>query len=181
VVTDTAGRPIAGAFVTVGFKTFKLVGQSGTSGRYTVTGVPDTPGVEVFSFAPGYTYDHSGGFPIPAGQVTNFNVRLARDANPALDPVLSGVGVSPGAVPRGGTITFSMAVQSSQPMSDEVIAASGQLGRSALFVPIGGGRYQATFTIPADAPAGTYSFAFFGATEQCEENGRFPTVQVPVT
>jgi hypothetical protein len=181
VVTTTSGRPIAGAFVTVGFKSFKLVGQSDASGHYTVTGIPDTPGVEVFSFAPGYTYDHSGGFPIPAGRVTSFNVRLAGDANPSLDPVVSGVGASPSAVTRGGPVTFSMVVQSSQQMSDEVIAASGQLGRSALFVPVGGGRYQATFNVPTDIPPGTYSFAFFGATEQCEENARFPSVQVLVS
>jgi hypothetical protein len=180
-VTDTAGRPIAGAFVTVGFKTFKLVGQSDARGRYSVTGIPDTPGVEVFSFAPGYTYDHSGGFPIPAGRVTAFNVRLAGDANPALDPVFSAPAASPGVVARGSTVTFSVMVQSSQMMSDEVIAASGQLGRSALFVPAGSNRYQATFTMPASVPPGTYSFAMFGATEQCEENARFPTVQVVVS
>lgn len=181
VVTDTAGRPIAGAFVTVGFKTFKLVGQSDGSGHYVVTGIPNTPGVEVFSFAPGYTYDHSGGFPIPSGRVTGFNVKLARDVNPALDPVFSSPGVNAGSVARGGSVTLSVAVQSSQVMSDEVIAASGQLGRSALFVPVGGGRYQATFFVPTDIPAGAYSFSLFGATEQCEENARFPTVQVAVT
>jgi hypothetical protein len=181
VVTTTAGRPIAGAFVTVGFKTFKLVGQSDASGHYSVTGIPDTPGVEVFSFAPGYIYDHSGGFPIPAGRVTTFNVRLASDANPPLDPVFSAPAVSPSTVARGGTVAFSVTVQSSQTMSDEVIAASGQLGRSALFVPAGGNRYQATFTVPAGIPPGTYSFAFFGATEQCEENARFPTVQIAVS
>ena len=167
--------------MTVGFKTFKLVGQSDDSGHYTVTGIPDTAGVEVFSFAPGYTYDHSGGFPIPAGQVTNFNVRLATDANPTLDPVFSTLAVSSASVARGGTVTLSVVVQSSQQMSDEVIGASGQLGRSALFVPAGGNRYQATFAIPSSIPPGTYSFSAFGATEQCEENSRFPTVQVNVS
>jgi hypothetical protein len=181
VVTDTSGRPISGAFVTVGFKTYKLVGQSDASGRYRVTGIPDTAGVEVFSFAPGYTYDHSGGFPIPSGRVTSFNVRLATDTHPSLDPVVGAVAALPGSVPRGSAVTFSMTVQSSQVMSDEVIAASGQLGRSALFAPTGGGRYQATFSVPTDVPPGTYSFAFFGATEQCEENARFPTVQVVVS
>jgi hypothetical protein len=45
-------------------------------------------------------------------------------------------------VARGGAVTFSVTIQSSQTMSDEVIAASGQLGRSALFVPVGGNRYR---------------------------------------
>ena len=181
IVSTTAGRPIAGAFVTVGFKSFKLVGQTDGGGRYSVTGIPDTPGVEVFSFAPGFAYDHSGGFPIPAGRVTTFNVRLASDANPSLDPVVSAVSVSPASVQAGGTVTFSLTMQSSQPMSDEVIAASGSLGRSALFVPTGGGRYQATFTVPPGVPPGSYSFAMFGATEQCEENARFPSVLLTVT
>jgi hypothetical protein len=117
-----------------------------------------------------------GGFPIPSGRATTFNVKLARDTSPNLDPILTDVSVSPGRVAPGGSTTFTLTLESSQEMSDEVIAASGKLGRTALFTPVGGGRDQATFTVPPYVPPGTYNFAFFGATEQCEENNPYRRV-----
>ncbi|MEP7188065.1 MAG: hypothetical protein ABI901_02600, partial [Roseiflexaceae bacterium] len=90
--------------------------------------------------------------------------------------------VSTDTVAAGQKVTLSLKASGGKGgLSDEVFAASPQLGRLALLVPAGGGTFSSSFTVPAGTPPGDYEFAFFAASNECYDNADFLKLTLHVT
>ena len=92
------------------------------------------------------------------------------------DPVLS-----PTTAELGQEVTFEVTARGGiGVLSDEVFAASPQLGRLALLAPVGGDRFRGTLTVPPDTAPGDYPVAFFTASNDCYDNHTFPLLTLHV-
>jgi hypothetical protein len=173
-ITDaTTGKPIAHAYVVVGWTTLKRVGETDATGHYRIDHVTPVSLTDAYGFAEGYVYYHGHPIPIKAGQVTEYSFTMPRQTFPRdLLPTITGAGVSKATARAGEGVTFSAHITPGKggPMSAEDFAVNGSLGISVLLLHVGGDTYRGTWQIPAGAKPGSYDFAFFGAMENCLEN-----------
>jgi hypothetical protein len=183
-VTDaTSGKPIAHAFVVVGWTTLKRVGETDAMGHYRIDNVKPVSLTDAYGFAQGYVYYHGHPIPIKAGQVTEYTFKMPRETFPtALLPTISGARVSATTAKAGDTLTFQATIVPVHggPMSAENFAFNGPLGISVLLLNVGGHTYRGTWTVPAGTKTGTYSFSFVGAMENCLENMPYPQVSLTI-
>jgi hypothetical protein len=113
VVRDaTSGRPIAHAFIVLGWQTLLRVGETDAYGRYRIDDVPvtgDRP--RAFGFAPGYVYIHGAPLVVRAGQITTYPFKMPRQSFPdAQLPRLCVSTIAPATLKPGQTATFSVHV-----------------------------------------------------------------------
>jgi plastocyanin len=183
-VTDaTSGKPIAHAFVVVGWTTLKRVGETDAMGHYRIDNVKPVALTDAYGFAEGYVYYHGHPIPIKAGQVTEYTFKMPRQTFPkALLPTVTGASVSKATVRAGDSVTFQAQITPGKggPMSAEDFAVNGPLGISVLLAHVGGDTYRGTWQIPAGTKAGSYDFAFFGAMENCLENQPYQHVTLQI-
>jgi sulfocyanin len=174
VVTDaTTGKPLAHVYVVLGWTTLKRVGETDAMGHYRINNVKPISLTDAYGFAEGYVYYHGHPVPIKAGQLTTYSFQMPRQTFPDnLLPKLSGATISATHAKAGDTVTFSAHIQPGKgsTLSAEEFAVNGPLGQSVLLLHAGSDLYRGTWKIPAGTKAGTYSFAFFGARENCLEN-----------
>ena len=184
IVTDaTTGKPLAHSYVVVGWTTLKRVGETDAMGHYCVSHLTPTD-VDAFGFAEGYIYYHGHPVSIHAGKTISYSFKMPRQTSPADQlPTLSGVMSAATSVKVGGTATFSVHVNPGKggPMSPEVFAVNSALGTSVLLEPKGGDLYSGTLRVPAGTKPAAYTFAFFGAKENCLENAPYQKVSLTVT
>jgi len=184
VVTDaTTGEPLAHAYVVLGWTTLKRVGETDASGHYRINNVKPISLTDAYGFAEGYIYYHGHPVPIMAGQVTAYSFKMPRQTFPdALLPILSGATISATHAKVGDAVTFSAHIQPGKgsTLSAEEFAVNGPLGQSVLLLHVGSDLYRGTWKIPAGTKAGTYSFAFFGAMENCLENKPYSYVSLAI-
>lgn len=179
--------PVAGVYITVGYKGIKFAAITGADGRYRVDGVPAGAAADVFGFhGGGYRYhnsiydDHLK-IVLQSGQtyVYDFTVKPLND--PAGEPEVIDPAIAPTHVRPGVAVTFAVTARGGKGgLSDEVIAASPALGRLALLTPAGGDRFRGTLTVPAGTKPGDYPFAFFAASNDCYDNHVFPMLVLHV-
>jgi sulfocyanin len=173
-VTDaTTGKPVANAYVVLGWTTLKRVGETDAKGHYRIDNVKPISLTDAYGFAEGYVYYHGHPIPIKAGQVTTYSFKMPRQTFPDdLLPHMSGAAISSMHAKVGDTVSFSAHIKPGKggPLSAEEFAVNGLLGHSVLLLHAGGDLYRGTWQIPAGTKAGTYRFAFFGAMENCLEN-----------
>jgi plastocyanin len=184
-ITDaTTGKPIAGAYVVLGWTTLKRVGESDAMGHYHIDNVKPIPLTDAYGFAEGYVYYHGHPIPIKAGQVTEYSFKMPRQTFPKnLLPTFSGAAISQTTARAGDTVTFSAHVNPGKggPMSAEDFAVNGPLGISVLLQHGGGDVYRGTWQVPAGTKPGTYDFAFFGAMENCLENAPYQHMTLTIS
>jgi sulfocyanin len=173
-VTDaTTGKPVAHAYVVLGWTTLKRVGETDARGHFRIDNVKPISLTDAYGFAEGYVYYHGHPIPIKAGQATTYSFKMPRQTFPDdLLPHMTGATISTMHAKVGDTVTFSAHIQPGKggPLSAEEFAVNGPLGHSVLLLHAGGDLYRGTWQIPAGTKAGTYRFAFFGAMENCLEN-----------
>ena len=184
VVTDaTTGKPLAHSSVVVGWTTLKRVGETDAMGHYCVSHL--TPAYAgAFGFAEGYIYYHGHPVSIKAGKTVSYSFKMPRQTSPADQlPTLSGAMSAAASVKVGGPATFSVHVNPGKggPMSPEVFAVNSALGTSVLLEHKGGDLYSGTLRVPAGTKPAAYTFAFFGAKENCLENAPYQKVSLTVT
>ncbi len=180
-------RPVAGVYITIGYKGIKLAAITGPDGRYRVERVPVGEPADVFGFhGGGYRYhnsiydDHLK-IVLTAGQTYTYDFTVKPLNDPAGEPAVSDPAVSPARVRPGDTVTFELTAKGGKGgLSDEVFAASPALGRLALLTPLGGDRFRGALTIPLGTKAGDYPFAFFAASNDCYDNHVFPMLTLHV-
>jgi hypothetical protein len=184
-ITDaTTGKPIAGAYVVLGWTTLKRVGESDAMGQYRIDNVTPVSLTDAYGFAEGYVYYHGHPIPIKAGQVTEYSFKMPRQTFPKdLLPTFAGAAISKTTARAGDSITFSAHVTPGKggPMSAEDFAVNGPLGISVLLQHAGGDVYRGTWQVPAGTKPGSYDFAIFGAMENCLENAPYQHVSLTVT
>jgi hypothetical protein len=183
-VTDaTSGKPIAHAFVVVGWTTLKRVGETDATGHYRIDNVKPVALTDAYGFAEGYVYYHGHPIPIKAGQVTEYTFKMPRQTFPkALLPTVIGATVSKSTARAGESVTFQAQITPGKggPMSAEDFAVNGPLGISVLLAHVGGDTYRGTWQVPAGTKPGSYDFAFFGAMENCLENQPYQHVTLQI-
>src|SRR5262245_44085921 len=184
---DTAA-PLAGVYIIVGYKSLKLSTITGADGRYTVNNVPAGQPADVFGFAGrGYRYhnsiyDDKLKIVLKPGETYTYNFATFKLNDPGGEPQVTNPSISSGTAAPGQEVTLSLTARGGTGgLSDEVIAASPQLGRLALLVAAGGDRFSSSFAIPAGTPPGDYEFAFFAASNECYDNADFPKLTLHVT
>jgi len=189
MITDGAsGAPLAGVYIVVGYQGLKLSTITGADGRYTVNNVPAGQPADVFGFAGrGYRYhnsiyDDKLKIVLKPGETYTYNFTTFKLNDPAGEPQVSNPSISPDTAAPGQEVTLSLTARGGKGgLSDEVIAASPQLGRLALLVPAGGDRFSSSFTVPIGTAPGDYAFAFFAASNECYDNADFPKLTLHVT
>ncbi len=185
VVTDaTTGKPLPHVYVVLGWTTLKRVGETDAMGHYRINNVKPISLTDAYGFAEGYVYYHGHPVPIKAGMVTTYSFKMPRQTFPTnLLPVLSGAAISVTHAKVGDTVTFSAHIKPGKGsmLSAEQFAVNGPLGQSVLLLHAGSDLYRGTWTIPAGTKAGTYSFAFFGAMENCLENKPYSYVSLAIS
>ncbi len=189
MVTDKdTGAPLAGVYIVVGYKGLKRSTITGADGRYTVNNVPANKPADVFGFTGrGYRYhnsiyDDNLKIVLKPGEVYTYNFTTYQLNDPAGEPQVANPTVSSESVAAGQQVTFTLSASGGKGgLSDEVFAASPQLGRLALLTPAAGGVFSSVFTVPAGTPPGDYEFAFFAASNECYDNALFPKLTLRVT
>src|SRR5262249_49183381 len=116
------------------------------------------------------------------GQTYTYDFAVKQLNDPAGEPEVNDPAMTPTQVTPGQQVTFELTARDGKGgLSDEVIAASPQLGRLALLKPIGGDRFPGGLTVPSDTAAGDYPFAFFAASNDCYDNHVFPMLTLHVS
>lgn len=183
-VTDaTSGKPIAHAYMVLGWTTLKRVGETDAKGHYRIDNVPPTGLVDAYGFAENYVYYHGHPIPVKAGQVTEYTFKMPRQTFPKdLLPTLTGATISKTIAKAGETVTFQAHIAPGKggPMSAEDFAVNGPLGHEVLLSRVGSTTYRGTWQIPAGTKPGSYEFVFFGAMENCLENMPYQRVSLMV-
>jgi hypothetical protein len=184
---DTAA-PLAGVYIIVGYKSLKLSTITGADGHYTVNNVPAGEPADVLGFTGrGYRYHNSSyddklKIVLKPGETYTYNFTTFKLNDPAGEPQVTSPSISSGTAAPGQEVTLSLTARGGKGgLSDEVIAASPQLGRLVLLMPAEGDRFSSSFTVPMGTAPGDYAFAFFAASNECYDNADFPKLTLHVT
>ncbi len=187
-VTDEAtGQPVADVYLTIGYKGIKLAAITDPDGRYRVDNVPAGQPADVFGFHEGgYRYHNSRyddhlEIVLEPGQTYTYDFTVRQLNDPSGEPEVRDPALSPMMAAPGREVTFEVTARGGKGgLSDEVFAASPQLGRLALLVSVGDDRFRGTLTVPPDTAPGDYPFAFFAASNDCYDNHTFPQLTLHV-
>jgi Carboxypeptidase regulatory-like domain len=187
-VTDqTTGQPMAGVYLTVGYKGIGLAAITGADGRYRVRAVPAGQAADVFGFhGGGYRYHNSFyddhlAIVLAPGQTYTYNFSVKQLNDPAGEPQVADPAMTPTHAQAGQPVTFEVTARGGKGgLSDEVFAASPALGRLAWLRPLGGDRFRGTLSIPPGTPVGDEPVAFFAASNACYDNHDFPLLTLHV-
>ena len=106
--------PVAGVYITVGYKGIKLAAITGADGRYHVERVPAGEPADVFGFhGGGYRYhnsiydDHLQ-IVLKSGQTYVYDFTVTPLNDPAGEPEVIDPALAPAHVRAGGTVTFAL-------------------------------------------------------------------------
>jgi hypothetical protein len=187
-VTDEAtGQPVADVYLTIGYKGIKLAAITDADGRYRVPDVPAGQPADVFGFHDGgyryhnSIYDDHLKIVLEPGQTYTYDFTVRQLNDPSGEPEVRDPAMSPQTAEPGQEVTFEVTARGGKGgLSDEVFAASPDLGRLALLTPIGGDRFRGALTIPRGTEPGDYSVAFFAASNECYDNRVFPMLTLHV-
>lgn len=186
VVDQGSGAPLSSTYIVVGYRGVQRAAITGPDGRYEVAGVPAGEPTAVLGFHDGtYRYHNSqfdaGVIPrLAPGQTFAYDFAVRR-LDPAGQPRVSEPALTPEAVRAGDVVEFGLTVRGGRGgLSEEVFAASPELGRLVWLKPVGADRYQATFVVPPGTRSGEYRFAYFAASNDCYAPAVFPTLVLRV-
>jgi mono/diheme cytochrome c family protein len=151
-VTDPAGNPIPGAFVTVLTTHTPLGVQVNASGRATLTNVAAVPALQVKAYAAG---------------------RVSGNVSPAVANAV----IDPASGPGNATITLSVTATDPQGAGnlaeDQIFALHPGLGRAYILRHTGGDQYQLRLALP-NLVSGTHTWYFFAVDHQCNTSSILP-------
>ena len=182
VVDQSTGAPLSNVYIVVGYEGIQRVTKTGPDGRYDVPSVTAGEPAAILGFHEGNFRYHNSRYDanvvprLTPGQTFQYDFAVLQLDDPAGQPQVSDPVLMPEAVRPGDTVEFGLTVRGGKGgLSDEVFAASPELGRLAWLRPVGDDRYRATLAIPPDTPPGEYPFAFFAASNECYDPALFPT------
>ena len=183
-VTDaTSGKPIAHAYMVLGWTTLKRVGETDATGHYRIDNVPPTGLVDAYGFAENYVYYHGHPIPVKAGQMTEYTFKMPRQTFPKdLLPTVTGATISKTSRQGRRDGDLPGAHRAGQGRADVRRGLRGQrpAGHSVLLSRVGSTTYRGTWQIPAGTKPGSYEFVFFGAMENCLENMPYQRVSLTI-
>jgi hypothetical protein len=175
-VTDPAGNPISGAFVTVLTAHTPLGVQADAAGRVTVPNVAAVPALQVKAYAAGRVY-HEVHVNLSPGAVADAAIALPGPGAGNVSPNVANVAIQPASGPGNATLTLSVTATDPQGKGnlaeDQIFALQPGLGRAYILRNVGGDQYQLQLTLP-NLGAGTYTWYFFAVDHQCNTSSILP-------
>jgi len=175
-VTDPAGNPMGGAFVTVLTAHTPLGVQADASGRATVPNVAAVPALQVKAYAAGRVY-HEVHVNLSPGATADASIALPGPSVGGQTPAVANAGISPASGSGSATVTLQVTATDPQGMpnlaEDQIFALNPDLGQAYILRHAGGDRYQLTLALPNLSP-GTHTWYFFAVDHQCNTSGILP-------
>ena len=175
-VTDPAGNPIPGAFVTVLTTHTPLGVQADAAGRATLTNVAAVPQLQVKAYAAGRVY-HEVHVNLSPGATADAVIALPGPGGGNVSPVVANAVIEPASGPGNASVTLSVVATDPQGKGnlaeDQIFALYPGLGRAYILRNVGGDTYQLRLTLP-NLVAGTHTWHFFAVDHQCNTSGIIP-------
>jgi hypothetical protein len=175
-VTDPAGNPIAGAFVTVLTAHTPVGVQADASGRVTVANVAAVPALQVKAYAAGRVY-HEVHVNLSPGATADAVIALPGPNAGNVSPAVANAAIDPASGPGDGTITLRVTATDPQGKGnlaeDQIFALEPGLGQAYILRNVGGDQYQLQLALP-NLVASTYTWYFFAVDHQCNTSTVVP-------
>jgi cytochrome c553 len=175
-VTNQAGQPIPGAFVTVLTARNPAGAQTDSNGRVTITNVAAVPALQVKAYAAGTVY-HEEHVNMAPGATADASIALPA-ANPGgQSPAVSGAAITPASGAGNATVTLRMQAtdpQGAQNLAeDQLFALNPALGVAYVLLAGGGNQYQFQTQLPGLA-TGAQTWHFFAVDHECNTSNAIP-------
>jgi hypothetical protein len=175
-VTDPAGAPIGGAFVTVLTAHTPVGVQADASGRATIANVAAVPQLQVKAYAAGRVY-HEVHVNLSPGATADASIALPGPGAGGQAPAVANASISPASGPGNATVTFRVTATDPQGMpnlaEDQIFALNPDLGQAYILRHVGGDQYQLALALP-NLRAGAHTWHFFAVDHQCNTSGIVP-------
>jgi len=175
-VTDPAGNPIPGAFVTVLTSHTPVGVQADAAGRATVINVAAVPALQVKAYAAGRVY-HEVHVNLSPGGTADAVIALPGPSGGGASPAVSNAVIDPASGPGNGTVTLRVVATDPQGKGnlaeDQIFALHPGLGRAFILRNTGGDQYQLQLALPG-LRAGTHTWYFFAVDHQCNTSSILP-------
>lgn len=168
-VTDPAGNPIAGAFVTALTAHTPVGVRADGAGRATIQNVAAVPALQVKAYAAGLVY-HEVHVNLSPGTTAEARIALPGPSVGGQTPSVAGAAIEPASGPGNATVTFRVTAFDPQGApnlaEDQIFALSPGLGLAYILRGTGGDQYATQVTLPS-LPAGVHTWYFFAVDHQC--------------
>jgi hypothetical protein len=180
-VTNQAGSPIPGAFVTVLTAHTPVGVRADNSGWATVVNVAAVPALQVKAYAAGLVYHevHVNLFP---GATAEASISLPGPSAGGQTPSVANAAIEPSSGPGNATVTFRVTATDPQGMpnlaEDQIFALNPDLGVAYILRHTGGDQYAVQVTLP-NLGSGLFTWYFFAVDHQCNTSNVL-TVQYTV-
>jgi hypothetical protein len=175
-VTNPAGAPIPGAFVTVLTAHTPVGVQADASGRATITNVAAVPALQVKAYAAGLVY-HEVHVNLSPGATADAVIALPGPSVGGQTPAVSNATITPSAGPGNATVTLSVIATDPQGAKnlaeDQIFALHPGLRKAYILRGVGGNRYQLQLPLPGIRP-GVHTWYFFAVDHQCNTSRILP-------
>jgi mono/diheme cytochrome c family protein len=172
-VTNQAGSPIAGAFVTVLTAHSPVGVQADSGGRVTIVNVAAVPALQVKAYAAGLVY-HEVHVNVSPGATADTSIALPSPSIAGQTPSVANAAIEPDTGPGNATVTFRVTATDPQGApnlaEDQIFALNPELRVAYVMRSIGGNQYQTQVALPNLQPA-TYTWYFFAVDHQCNTSG----------
>jgi mono/diheme cytochrome c family protein len=168
-VTDQAGNPIAGAFVTVLTAHTPLGVRADGSGRVTVASVAAVPALQVKAYAEGLVY-HEVHVNLSPGATVDASIALPGPSAGGQTPSVANAAIEPTAGPGNATVTFRVTATDPQGAlnlaEDQIFALNPDLDLAYILRHASGDQYETQIALP-NLSAGVHTWYFFAVDHQC--------------
>ena len=175
-VTDQAGRPIVGAFITVLTAHTPPGVRTDSSGRATIVNVAAVPALQVKAYSDGLVY-HEVHVNLSPGATADASIALPGPSVGGQIPSVANAAIEPASGPGNATVTFRVTATDPQGTlnlaDDQVFALNPDLGNAYILRYVGGNQFEAQLVLP-DLSAGSHTWYFFVVDHQCNTSNILP-------
>jgi hypothetical protein len=168
-VTDPAGNPLAGAFVTVLTAHTPVGVRANSSGRVDIVNVAAVPALQVKAYADGLVY-HEVHVNLSPDATAEARIALPGPNVGGQTPSVSNASIQPSSGPGSATVTFRVTATDPQGhlnlAEDQIFALNPDLRQAYILRSIGGDDWATTLALP-NLSRGTHTWYFFAVDHQC--------------
>jgi mono/diheme cytochrome c family protein len=172
-VTNQAGNPIPGAFVTVLTAHTPIGVRTDNAGRATIIRAAAVPALQVKAYAPGLVY-HEIHVNLSPGGVGGGRIVLPGPSVGGQIPSVANASIEPSSGPGNATVTLRVTATDPQGAldlaEDQIFALHPGLFRAYILRHVGGDQYALQLRLPNLKP-GVHTWTFFVVDHECNTSG----------